>query len=421
MRILLPNTTTTAIITTTSILFLHSVVSLVTPSQDFLLSEQSVNNANYIVKLISLPTDNWPFATTGEANTIGGRFHYMFGNYSQATLDFLQSHPLVDYIEKNTVVKATAYEKNPPSWGLDRIDQETFPLDQAYNYPDSGGEGVDVFVIDTGIYVEHQDFDGRAKWGVTVINSPSTDLNGHGTFTAAIIGGRTFGVAKKASLYAVKALNSEGEGSTLTLLKGLQYVSQMHQLKANKKTIVNLSLGTAYNRVINEAVNIAVEEGIVVVVAAGNGINGIDGQDACRFSPASASEVIAVGSTQINDAVSVFSNYGPCVTVYAPGDSVTSAFVGSPIATTTLSGTSFAAPHVSGVAALILGNSTNALTPREVKDRILAIATKNSIKNLPVDSPNLLLNNRIENYFSSTGNTLKIPTLILFMLIMVIY
>ncbi|ORY02155.1 subtilisin-like protein [Basidiobolus meristosporus CBS 931.73] len=353
---------------------------------------------------MSRPDNDWPYAATGEVHTIGGRFHYVFGNYTKATLEYLRNHPLVDYIEKEAVIKASAYEKNPPSWGLDRIDQETFPLDQTYNYPDSGGEGVDVFVIDTGIYVEHQDFDGRAKWGTTVINSPNTDLNGHGTFTAAIIGGKTFGVAKKAALYAVKALNSEGEGSTLTLLKGLQYVSQMHQLKANKKTIVNLSLGTAYNRVINEAVNIAVEEGIVVVVAAGNGINGIDGQDACRFSPASASEVIAVGSTQINDAVSVFSNYGPCVTVYAPGDSVTSAFVGSTIATSTLSGTSFAAPHVSGVAALILGNATTSLTPREVKDRILAIATKNTIKNLPSDSPNFLLNNRIENYFANSEN-----------------
>ncbi|ORX79620.1 subtilisin-like protein, partial [Basidiobolus meristosporus CBS 931.73] len=264
-------------------------------------------------------------------------------------------------------------------------DQRTLPLDHKYDSVDSGGLGVDIFIVDTGIFLEHSDFDGRAKSGVAALVGPDGDGNGHGTFVAGIIGGKRYGVAKQANLISVKALSDRGYGTTSSVLRGLQYVYLEHQTKENKKTVLNLSIMSNFSRIINEAVNETALSGIVVVV-----INATEGVDACGYSPVSAANVISVGSTNIMDRLSTSSNYGPCVTLYAPGENVTSDFVGSSSAISTLSGTSFATAHVSGVAALILSNHTDSLLPSEVRERIISLSTRNAIVGLPANSVNRL-------------------------------
>ncbi|ORX98654.1 subtilisin-like protein, partial [Basidiobolus meristosporus CBS 931.73] len=322
---------------------------------------------------------------------ISNKFHFMVGNFSSGELSVIQKDPLVDYVEEEMTVKSFLVERNPPSWGLDRLDQRQLPLDKRYTHIDSGGAGVDVYIIDTGIYTEHEDFEGRAHWGTSVVNGSSSDGNGHGTFVAGIIGGKKYGVAKKVKLHAVKVLDSNGGGSTSSLIKGLQYVYEEHQKKENKRTIINMSLGSSYSRLVNDIVGEVIQAGIVVVAAAGNGNESGIGIDACGVSPASARGVITAGATRSDDQIAIFSNFGRCVTLFAPGQQVTSDFIGSSSANNSFSGTSFSSPYTAGVAALILGNSEEVLSPSEVQHRLVTLATKNIVKGLPFGSPDLLL------------------------------
>lgn len=238
-----------------------------------------------------------------------------------------------------------------------------------------------VYIIDTGIYVEHNDFAGRATFGFKAERSWSeTDKHGHGTHVSSTIVGEKFGVARKAHAVAVKVLGDNGSGSNSGVVAGVDWV--VSQYKANKKpSVINMSLGGSTSVILNAAVDAAFEAGIVVVVAAGN-----EDYDACDGSPSGASQVITVGSTEkgkfilkilrfflknsnINlfiakspsspDVRSYFSNWGPCVDVFAPGTGITAAWIGRPDATNTISGTSMASPHVAGVATLHLGENPN--------------------------------------------------------------
>ncbi|OAQ33002.1 subtilisin-like protein, partial [Linnemannia elongata AG-77] len=256
-----------------------------------------------------------------------------------------------------------------------------------YLYPNSAGQGIDVYVIDTGININHIDFEGRARWGVTTVpGAPNTDDNGHGTFVAGVIGSRTFGVAKKVNLIAVKGLNKEGTSTLSQILAALDWVIKQNASSSNHRNVVNLSLGAGYSKVLNSAVDALVQSGMFIVAAAGNGNERNIGQNACNYSPASAPTAFTVGSTNINDQMSSFSNYGQCVNIYAPGERVRSTWIGPTNREIyTDSGTSFSAPNVAGIAALIMGaergdRSDGSWSPKSIGNRILQLGTRNVIR-----------------------------------------
>lgn len=280
-------------------------------------------------------------------------------------------------------VKGT--QSNPPSWGIDRIDSRS-GLDNKYVYPSVAGEGTTAYIVDTGINVSHDDFEGRATFGSDFTGEGLFDGNGHGSHVAGTIGGKTYGVAKKVNLVAVRVLNSQGSGEDEGIIKGLEWVVNDAKAK-NTKATINMSIGGEPSQVLDDAVNAVVAQGIVVVVAAGN-----ENGDACLSSPASAKDAITVGATDKNDRRASFSNYGTCVDVNGPGVAITSAWKGSNSIFKTISGTSMATPHVAGVANLYL-----ALGVQNVTEAILENATPNAIKGLGNGTPNLLVYNELAN------------------------
>ncbi|KNE72903.1 hypothetical protein AMAG_20630 [Allomyces macrogynus ATCC 38327] len=279
-------------------------------------------------------------------------------------------------------------ELNPVNWGLDRIDQPTLPLNSEYAYPclpETKSASIVHYVLDTGIYLEHNEFEGRARWGTNVVaNSTDTDENGHGTFVSGIIGGKTYGVYKAAQLVAVKALNAAGSGTISDVLRGLDWIAA--QGTGGGAAIINMSVGGLFNSILNEAVERIIALGFTVVAAAGN-----FAIDACLVSPASARGSITVGATNITDELAYYSDTGPCIDLLAPGTGITSAFIGSPDASTTRSGTSFSAPHVSGLLGLYAA-TTGKTSTADLRAELRARAVKDVIK-IPVTAtrtPNLL-------------------------------
>ncbi|KAG0023437.1 hypothetical protein BGZ81_008113 [Podila clonocystis] len=301
------------------------------------------------------------------------------------------AHELVSPVEAKDIAgpnNAYTIQQRAPSWGLPRVSQRNLPLRADYNYPNQAGQGVEVYVIDTGININHVDFEGRAKWGVTTVpGAPNTDDNGHGTFVAGVIGSRTFGVAKKVTLIAVKGLNKEGTSTLSQILAALDWVIKQNANSSNHKNVVNLSLGAGYSKVLNSAVDTLVQSGMFIVAAAGNGNERNVGQNACNYSPASTPTAFTVGSTNINDQMSSFSNYGQCVNIYAPGEKVRSTWIGPTNREIyTDSGTSFSAPNVAGIAALIMSaergdRSDGSWSPKNVGNRILQLGTRNVVRN----------------------------------------
>lgn len=273
----------------------------------------------------------------------------------------------------------------PAPWSLDRIDQRELPLDGSYTYP-SRAEGVTVYVIDTGINTSHLEFGGRARTGYNaVFLGSSRDCSGHGTHVAATVGGETYGVAKGVSLVGVKVADCRGSASLSAILKGLDWVVKDAAKAPATPAVANMSIGGSRSYALETAVVRAVASGITITAAAGN-----DGKDACGGSPASVPQALTVGATDAEDRRARFSNYGPCVDLSAPGVGITSAWKDSTTATARASGTSMAAPHVAGVAALILARGT-ARTPAQVSEELLHSAVSDQIAGLPASTPNLLL------------------------------
>jgi subtilisin family serine protease len=249
------------------------------------------------------------------------------------------------------------------------------PLDWEYSYRYTG-RNVDAYVLDTGIFKTHEDFQGRASCGKSFYNDDCTDIQGHGTHVAGTIGGALYGIAKKAKLISVKVLDDQGSGAYATIIAGIDWVINRKKQLPKRPMIINMSLGGPKSQHVNKAVTSAFNAGIVTVVAAGN-----EGTDSCIKSPASAGHAITVGATSIDDTMSDFSNYGKCVDVLAPGDNIESTYSYWGLFGTTaiLSGTSMAAPHVAGVAALYLHKHPR-LRPSDVWSAIKRNAEKGVIE-----------------------------------------
>jgi subtilisin family serine protease len=300
---------------------------------------------------------------------------------SDADVDALEDNPMVESVEPDLDMSIDETQTGA-TWGLDRIDQHELPLNSTYGY-DTDGTGVTVYIIDTGIRTTHSEFAGRASGGFSAITdgNGTNDCNGHGTHVSGTVAGTTYGVAKKASLVAVRVLGCNGSGSTSGVIAGIDWVTQNHGPNA----VANMSLGGGLSSALNTAVANAVASGVTFAVAAGN-----DNRNACNYSPASAPSAITVGATSSNDARASFSNYGTCVDINAPGVSITSSWNTTDAATNTISGTSMATPHVAGAAALYLSGHLGS-TPAQVDAALKASATTNHIPSLPSGTPNLLL------------------------------
>jgi aqualysin 1 len=326
-------------------------------------------------------------------------------------LNALSHNPDVAYIEQDARVSISTTQTGA-TWGLDRIDQRSLPLNGTYTYTPTGA-GVRAYILDTGILTAHTQFAGRASVGYDAYGENGQDCNGHGTHVSGTVGGSTYGVAKSVSLISVRVLDCYGSGSWAGVIAGVDWVRNNHV----KPAVVNMSLGGGANQSLDDAIANLHNAGVTVVVAAGN-----SSADACGYSPARAPSAVTVGATTSTDARASFSNWGTCLDIFAPGENITSAwapftppyepeppscpncvipYIGvatTPandvgIATTqtnTISGTSMASPHVAGVAALFLqGNPT--ATPATVTSAIINNATTGVVSNAGSGSPNRLL------------------------------
>ncbi|MGW6786737.1 S8 family peptidase [Streptomyces sp. NPDC054987] len=305
----------------------------------------------------------------------------------------LAADPRVASVEPDAVFHTTGsadtphtLPQRPAPWSLDRIDQRELPLDGSYTYA-TKAEGVTVYILDTGINTRHREFGGRARAGHNaVFLEGSRDCNGHGTHVAGTVGGKTYGVAKGVSLVSVKVADCRGDGRLSAMLKGLDWVVKDAGRAPGTPAVANMSMGGSRSRALDAAVLRIVSSGITFVAAAGN-----DGRNACGGSPASVPQAVTVGATDAADRRARFSNHGSCVDLFAPGVAVTSARKDSTTGTVRSSGTSMAAPHVAGAAALLLAGGT-ARTPAQVSEALVRGGVPGRITGLPAGTPNLLLN-----------------------------
>lgn len=296
----------------------------------------------------------------------------------------LAADPAVAYVEQNRVERGDGTQKDP-TWGLDRVDQRGLPLSGSYDYDAEGGD-VTAYIVDSGIRITHDDFGSRAEYGVDLVDddAKADDCHGHGTHVAGTVGGSTYGVAKAAKLVAVRVLDCEGKGTTAGVIEGYDWVAE----NAVEPAVANVSIGGDATEAKDAAVTGMVEAGVTVSVSAGN-----SNADACGQSPARAPAVLTVAATEKSDARWDSSNYGKCVDLFAPGSQIVSAGHASDTAKATMSGTSMATPHVTGSAALYLGEHPSA-SPAEVAEALLDASSKDKVTSTGTGSPNKLLYSR---------------------------
>ncbi len=325
------------------------------------------------------------------AERAGGKIHYRYSHalrgfaasLPEAALQGVRHNPNVEFIEVDQRVSlGIETAQSVSTWNLDRIDQRQLPLDGFFGFT-STGTGVTAYIIDTGIRPTHSEFTGRASVGYDAVGDGRSgiDCNGHGTHVSGTVGGFNFGVAKNVSLVAVRVLNCSGSGTISGVVAGVDWVTGHKAAPA----VANMSLGGGASTALDNAVKASIAGGVTYAIAAGN-----SNRDACKFSPARVPQAVTVGATTSSDSRASYSNYGPCLDLFAPGSAVTSAWNSSDTATNTISGTSMATPNVTGVAALYL-QLNPAATPADVAAAITAKATPGVVKSTGRNSPNLLL------------------------------
>lgn len=318
--------------------------------------------------------------------TFNAAFHGYSARLNERAAEALARNDRVEYVEQAQQVYALAEQVSPPNWGDDRIDQRDLPLNGKFAYPDSAGEGVNVYIVDTGIRSSHAEFAGRIRPGYDAITpgGAAQDCNGHGTHVAGTAVGSTYGVAKKATVYPVRILNCEGSGSTTDIIEAIEWLTE----NAVHPATANYSVGcrsACSSPATDQAVRNLVASGVTWVQAAGN-----SNDDACRYSPQLVPEGITVGNSTRTDAKAASSSWGRCLDVWAPGSSIVSSYHTGDSATATLTGTSMASPHVTGATALYLGENPDA-TPAQVQAALVDNATTGKLTGLDSTSPNRLL------------------------------
>lgn len=348
----------------------------------------------YIVKLKNDAADDmveWALNKLSKTpDHVYGMNHFkgFSGDIDDIMVEFLQGLDEVDYIERDVTFTAyaTTSQANAP-WGIARLSTKA-KGSTTYTFDDSAGEGTCAYVIDTGIDVAHPEFEGRATFLTNTIDKTNTDANGHGTHVAGTIGSKSFGVAKKTQLIAVKVLDARGSGTSSSVLAGINAAAADAKTRnCPKGTVANMSLGSPKSAAVNSAVANAITGGLFFAVAAGN-----DNANAAGFSPASEATACTVGATDKNDRRSSFSNFGAAVDVFAPGTQILSTWLQN--TTNTISGTSMASPHIAGLAAY-LSALEGKKTPAAMCARIVALSQRGIITDVPSGTANNLANNGI--------------------------
>lgn len=337
-------------------------------------------------------------AVAGQARTLASRHGgTVRRTYSHALRGFaatmtarqarrMAADPAVAYVQADVVHRASDTQTNPPSYGLDRIDQRNLPLNSAYTYS-TRASNVHAYIIDTGIRITHQDFGGRATSGFDAVDGGTADdCNGHGTHVSGTVGGTSYGVAKGVQLVAVRVLNCQGSGTTAQVVAGIDWVTA----NAQKPAVANMSLGGGADTALDSAVTRSIASGVSYSIAAGNGLFGIFALDACTQSPARVPTAITVSAVDSSDRKPSWANRGTCVDLFAPGINITSAWGTGDTATNTISGTSMATPHVTGAAALYLATHPTA-TAADVHSAVVSAATTGVVGSPGSGSPNRLL------------------------------
>jgi subtilisin family serine protease len=353
--------------------------------------------ATYVVQVAPTAAGSAVAALT---RPLGGRVGFVYSSAFRgfsvtlptAAAAALRVLPGVVAVYPNRVLHADGVQANPPSYGLDRIDQRALPLSTSYSST-STGSGVTAYVIDTGIRYSHRDFGGRAVPGFDAVTAGggAVDCNGHGTHVSGTIGGAAYGVAKAVRLVGVRVLDCSGSGTTAQVVAGIDWVARNHP--AGAPAVANMSLGGGADAAIDAAVNRAIADGITFGVAAGNDggflTDLLDSSNACNDSPSRVPAALTVAATDRTDARASYSNRGSCVDLWAPGTDIVSDWYSSDSATNTLSGTSMATPHVVGVAALLLSRGYQ--SPAAVANALVSVSTKNVVTNAGSGTPNRLL------------------------------
>ncbi|PFH47214.1 hypothetical protein AMATHDRAFT_50473 [Amanita thiersii Skay4041] len=355
-----------------------------TSGKFIVMLKDGVDKASVLSKISTNAIDQWEIINGFSAKL------------DENALNALRAHEGVKSIAEDGVVHTmSTVSESSTAWGLQRLSQagslgrtDDSSLTFSYTYDSSAGAGVDIYIVDTGINTSHDDFGGRARWGATFGHYRDADGNGHGTHVSGTAAGTRFGVAKQASLIAVKVLSDQGSGFVSDIVSGLNFVLQQAGA-SGRPSVVSMSLGGGASTPLDDAVQQLTSAGIHVVVAAGN-----DNADAINSSPARAPSAITVGASTISDARASFSNFGSIVDIFAPGLNVWSDWIGSNTATNMISGTSMATPHVSGLVAYLIGLQGN-VSPAAMTTKIQSLAVKGVLTGIPSGTINALAQNGI--------------------------
>jgi len=402
-----------------SILFVLSLITLAFGRLEVANRDLPYMPDEYIITYHENTTEDQATAHWGLMDSVGLTFihKYNAGTHkgfaakitSEKVVSALQEDPLVAAIEVNGLCSIQQHacdvvQSNTPSWGLARMshlgDVSRGLVNNMQHSKSHDGNNVDVYIIDTGILIEHVDFVGRARWGLALADGGTrVDGNGHGTHCAGTVAGTTYGIAKNAHLVAVKVLGASGGGTWADVIAGVDFVST-DSTNPGRRRVASMSLGGGgSNAGLTSAINNCVNNGHPVVVAAGN-----SNANACSYTPSGIPSVISVGATEIAgfepdefDNRASFSNWGTCVHIFAPGRDITSSWIGSSnTASSTISGTSMACPHVAGYVATLLSHNRN-LSPQAIRDLLQTSSQKDIIANPGTGSPNYLLYNQCEH------------------------